>query len=272
MAYAIRGGKLRKQQEHGWTRLFDADYPIALVSRPPHFETHPYLRTFAGHVAEMVAKGKPALCASSKHDYEFHSLPDVFAVVQMGKREPRIISGICPECAKKTDAELLDIFRTDLIDRGIDKDMRGGPTTETQMANAVYIDALPNLSIAIGLDDPSDECDPATLLCTLLRADKLVRFMAFRNGVRNCHTIVSQLRLDFKELGVENMFAYKRGSCAPLVSDYDPNGLHSWIEADGWAIDASNMALGNPICVQRVDAFRKRIQATNVHDIEGDVS
>ena len=101
----------------------------------------------------------------------------------------------------------------------------------------------------------------------LLDEKKLPRFSMFRQGVGNCHSLVSVLYLDLKDAGVADRFKYTRGSCSVIAGPDDPDGLHSWIEIDGWAIDGSGGAVGNPILVQEAEIFRKDRGAANIHDI-----
>jgi hypothetical protein len=164
-------------------------------------------------------------------------------------------------------------MRRQFASRGIGKqgDDAGHAKVVMEVENVAVVEAIPGVQIAIALPDRNmdpNDCEPVTALLAMLRRDALPRFMAFRRGVHNCHVIVGQLYLDFKQLGIETVFAYKRGSSPVLASRKDPEGLHSWIEADGWAIDASGAAAGNPIMVQQIAAFYERLKVTNVHDIE----
>lgn len=138
----------------------------------------------------------------------------------------------------------------------------------TEITNALVIDVLPGVKIVVAAESPSETpCDLAWNLTELLREQKLLRFMAFRRGSRNCHAIVGQLYLDFKALGIANRFSYKRGSSPLIANDDDPEGLHSWIERDGWAIDTAGGAVGNPIVVERVAPFYARMRLENIRDI-----
>ena len=46
----------------------------------------------------------------------------------------------------------------------------------------------------------------------------------------------------------------------------DPEGLHSWVELDGWAIDGSGGGYGNPIILKRTDQFYARWQLSDVRE------
>jgi hypothetical protein len=200
-------------------------------------------------------------------------VPEVFAVARLSDDAPPMVMGICADCAKLSDAEIYSIMRRQFASRGITKagDDAGHAKVVMEVENVALIEAIPGVQLGIALPDESEspyDCQPATALIAMLRRGALPRFMAFRRGVHNCHVIVEQLYLDFKEFGVDTAFAYKRGSSPVLASAKDPEGLHSWIEADGWAIDASGGAAGNPIMVQRITAFYERLKVTNVLDIE----
>jgi uncharacterized protein YggL (DUF469 family) len=90
----------------------------------------------------------------------------------------------------------------------------------------------------------------------------------FRQGAHNCHALVNQLYFDFKRLGFEATFSYKRGTSVLIASPIDPEGLHSWIETDGWVIDGAGGAWGNPIMIQQVESFYERLKIKNVRDID----
>jgi hypothetical protein len=277
VSYKLKGGKLHKHRArgHGWTPLSDDAFPAAFISRPSHrtLDAHKYLPVFTAQVATNAQSGKPSLCFNEAHDYEFCTVPEVFAVARMSEDAPPLVMGICPECAKKSDAALYSIMRRQFQSRGIGKADDEGDHAKVVMEieNVASVEAIPGVHIAVALSDKSQspyDCEIATVLRALLRRGALPRFMAFRRGVHNCHVIVQQLYLDFKEVGIDTSFAYKRGSSPILASRKDPDGLHSWIEADGWAIDVAGAAAGNPIMMQRVADFYERLKVTNVHDIE----
>jgi hypothetical protein len=279
MTYKIKGGKLRKHRAggRGWTRLSDGAFPAAFISRPAHrtLDALKILPGFTAKVAQGAQSGQPTLCFNEAHDYEFRTVPEVFAVARTSDDASPMVMGICPKCAKQSDAKLYAIMRRQFQSRGIGKsdDETGHAKVVMEIANVASIEAIPGAHIAIALPDKSAspyDCKVAIVLCALLRKGVLPRFMAFRRGAHNCHVIVQQLFLDFKEQGIDTSFAYKRGSSPVLASRKDPDGLHSWIEADGWAIDASGGAADNPIMVQRIADFYERFKVTGVHDIQLD--
>ena len=109
-------------------------------------------------------------------------------------------------------------------------------------------------------------CGVAQAFIETLEAKRLPRFTAFRHGLGNCHALVQQLYMDLTDSGVESLFTYKRGSSAKLQCDADPEGLHSWIEAAGWVIDASNGA-HRPVLIIPVEQFYDLMQLDDVRDI-----
>jgi hypothetical protein len=277
VGYKFKGGKLRKHRarDRGWKPLSNDAFPAAFVSRPAHrtLDALKYLPAVTAQVAKGVQSGAPSLCFNEAHDYEFVTTPEVFAVARTSDDAPPIVMGICPECAKQSDAELYSIMWRQFQSRGIGKanDETGHAKVVMEIENVASIEVIPGVHIAVALSDKSDspyDCEVATVLGALLSRGVLRRFMVFRRGVHNCHVIVKQLYLDFKELGIDTSFDYKRGSSPILASARDPAGSHSWIETNGWVIDASGAAAGNPIMVQRIAAFYERFKVTNVHDID----
>jgi hypothetical protein len=89
--------------------------------------------------------------------------------------------------------------------------------------------------------------------------------MALRRGIGNCHGITNALRRDLKDAGWAQSFAFKRGSCEVLKSEHDPDGLHSWLEINGWAIDVANGA-SRPVIIMPTDAYYNTLHVTNVED------
>ena len=55
----------------------------------------------------------------------------------------------------------------------------------------------------------------------------------------------------------------------PLRSEADPQGLHSWIECDGWAIDAANGGTGRPVLFVPTADYRAQMQFTNAQILYG---
>jgi hypothetical protein len=274
MAYRIKGGKLAKNRpvNDEWTALFDGPLPAAIISRPGRrpLAGYRYTSVMAAHIAERVSAGEPAMCFKNGCPIEFQAMPECFAVLRMTADGPPLTMGICPECARSSDAEIIAILREQFkkfgVGVGTDSKIK---RVKMEIPITLVMDVLPGLKIAVAAESESETpCDVANMLADLLHDRKLLRFMAFRRGAHNCHAIVNQLRLDLKAIGIDDQFSYKRGSSAVIANDCDAKGLHSWLERDGWAIDISGGALDNPIMLQRVVAFYDRYQLTDIHDIE----
>lgn len=92
---------------------------------------------------------------------------------------------------------------------------------------------------------------------------------SFRNH-NNCFSITQQLYLDFKDLGIEEMFALKEGYSSMPQVDGAPIGLHWWLELDGWVIDASGGAFGNPVLFQNAENYYARRMMPDIKDARGD--
>jgi hypothetical protein len=139
---------------------------------------------------------------------------------------------------------------------------------ETEFSSCVFTVAGVEISVAVD-DDSKSLCDVAALFSGLLETQKLPAFVAFRHGIGNCHSIVGHLRRDLAKIDLEDMFSYKRGSSLGLRTETDPDGLHSWIETDGWVIDAANGAQ-RPVLIMKVDDYRNRLQLVDIVDIPAD--
>ena len=148
----------------------------------------------------------------------------------------------------------------------------GGPpegTARVELEAPACVFSVEGIQIAVvqEIDDPI--CLAATRLANLLEDRLLPRFLSFRHGFGNCHSIAEQFYLDLKEIGLEHLFSFKRGSSEALKTATDLKGLHSWLETDGWVIDASNGATGRPVLVIPVEKYYANMQLTNIHDITG---
>ncbi len=173
---------------------------------------------------------------------------------------------VCAACAEKSNDEILGVVRREFAPT-FDK-----ASIVNAAASGVHFEAVTRrivhgIGMAFPLDEP-DIPDVALLFGELLEQQKLTRFDAYFRGASNCFEIVNQLYLDFKTLGLENAFTYKMGFSSRMKSDGEPIGLHGWIEADGWAIDCSGGAHGNPILFQRVADYYAAREMKDVQDRE----
>ena len=79
----------------------------------------------------------------------------------------------------------------------------------------------------------------------------------------DCHEIAAAIMLDIATLQSQGApigtWVWYMGRCPRI-------GSHSWIETDGWAIDASNGADDRPIIVQESQAFRRSNGAKKIKE------
>jgi hypothetical protein len=78
------------------------------------------------------------------------------------------------------------------------------------------------------------ECEPAKILETLASAGTLHRFTRkYGRHAGYCHEVALALVCDLADSRLSVPFKWYVGDCPNI-------GEHSWIECEGWAIDASN--------------------------------
>ena len=258
-----------------WVDLFSPDRPIkAAISRPSSrtSTTRSYESGFAADIARRATTVEPALCFNPECSHELRALPAVFAFIKTSDdpAAPPIGMGICDQCAQKSDDELREVMRKTFGRFGLDGEKDKHAKVEMDIEVAHCLD-LGQMKIVVARTDRFSNdpvCDFAQAFACLMRGGKLGRFVAFYFGAHNCHALVDQLRLDLRDIGADQVFAFKRGSSELLKSEIDPDGLHSWLEADGWAIDVSGGALGNPIVIQPIEDFCIRYRMTDIREIE----
>jgi hypothetical protein len=87
-------------------------------------------------------------------------------------------------------------------------------------------------------------CPPAQLIRRLTRQRRLPSFArAFGDGTAdagNGVSISTALLLDLHHQGFAEGWEIVLGRGRPTAAGAAPDGLHCWLEADGWSIDASN--------------------------------
>jgi len=115
------------------------------------------------------------------------------------------------------------------------------------------------LTFAIVPDPAFPDCEPAAILETLVNAGELRRFTR-QHGKRSgdCHEIALALVTSLADCKGPVPFKWQW-----YVGDCPDIGEHSWIECEGWAIDASN-GHKRPIIIQRAADYRRTIAATNI--------
>jgi hypothetical protein len=266
----------REAMAREWVPLFSPDLPAKVaISRSSSrtITTRPFENGLREDITRRARTKEPALCFYPDAEHELQAMPQAFAFLMTTsdpKAAPPIGMGICEECAARFDDDAIrTMLRKSFARFGLDGVKEQHVKIEFDMETAFAFEAVPGVLIVVAArkDGPNDEvCEAAAGIAALLRSRKLPRFVAFRNGAHNCHALVNQLYLDLKDIGAARLFAFKRGESALLKTKADPEGLHSWVEADGWAIDGSGGALGNPIIFQPLGDFYARWQLTNVRD------
>jgi hypothetical protein len=118
-----------------------------------------------------------------------------------------------------------------------------------------------------GRETPSIPGGP-NIFVDLLEAGQLREFMILRRGISNCHGITNALHRDLKDAGRAQRFAFKRGSSELLKSEHDPDGMHSWLEINGWVIDAANGA-DRPVIIVPTEGYYSMLRITKVCVLEG---
>jgi hypothetical protein len=259
----------RRLFEAEWPRLYPGLPARAAISRPSSRVLRQYESGLAADIAAALAAGRPTLCFNLDCDNELHTLPAVLAFLRPtgDPHIPPIAMGVCEQCAKQSDDELREIMR-----KGLGKQYGfGGPPDgyeKVELAIPGRVFSVAGVQIAEVQTDTSAPFSTAAAIFTdLLEAHLLPRFVTFRHGASNCHGIVNQLHLDLKEIGIDHQFSFKRGFAGTLKNKADPQGLHSWIEIDGWAIDASNGAAGSPVLVAPIAEYYAYLQLTDIHTL-----
>jgi hypothetical protein len=268
--YSWRNLRLRQEMKREQIDLLGDGEVVAVISRP---ERRPHsFRECVPAFAEMIAKdAKGAQCFNKRCTNEFNSVPDAYVFVRTNKSLPPVCSGICPECAKKSDEEILAILRDEFGERrGLAKMPSGTAVAQMPIDPSTVheTDPIDGVRLRIVTEGNPADCAPAVIFTGLLEQRKLRRLLLYHGGGNNCHFITAQIYLDLVEIGMADKFAFKIGNAGVLKSDGEPIGLHSWIEADGWGIDCSGGIVGNPILFQRLEPFYERLQLTHVRNRE----
>jgi len=251
--------------------LFEGSPIMVAISRPEYRpETLRGLEArFAADVIAHKAKSKRTICGNKECETELTGAEKVFACVQIPDAD-RMILGLCPVCATKSTDDIFAMLQNtfDQVDHRVSSE-----TVHTIAKMPLDIYAHYDVGdVTINVASP-DNCDVAVAFAALLRAKSLPQFSLFFYGHSNCHQLIEALRADFMTLGIAEMFTYKTGSSKLIASEYDPRGLHSWIEADGWVVDkilnGADVETAKPVIViQRINEFYAWRQLTDIHDIE----
>ncbi len=103
------------------------------------------------------------------------------------------------------------------------------------------------VKMTIVVPDPErfdGRCPPAKLIRRLTRQRRLPSFsQAFDHWTQdegNCVSVSTALLLDLQHHGFAEGWEIVLGQWRPTDAGEAPEGLHCWLEADGWSIDCSN--------------------------------
>jgi hypothetical protein len=116
------------------------------------------------------------------------------------------------------------------------------------------------IKFAVVPDAAHPECKPLATLSGMLERDALPTF-AFLWGLTDngdCHEIAEALSNDL----TDNL-ASPRDEWNWIMADCERIGSHSWLECDGWAIDASN-GKTRPVIIQRAADYRRAVKVKRV--------
>jgi hypothetical protein len=106
--------------------------------------------------------------------------------------------------------------------------------------------------------DPAHDCKPLATLSGMLDSGVLPTF-AFLWGLTDggdCHEIAEALSNDLTRAGHDD-WQWITADCKP------PTGHHSWLECNGWAVDASN-GKTRPVLIQRASDYRRAMRARRI--------
>lgn len=109
----------------------------------------------------------------------------------------------------------------------------------------------PRITFAVVPDPIRADCLPVAVLNVMADEGLLTRFQnLWGEQTGDCHEIAGALYADIISAGVPGDWQWYVGRC-PNIGD------HSWIECDGWAIDAANGSTTRPVVVMPSRDYRK---------------
>jgi hypothetical protein len=261
-----------KRRAAYWTRLFpDTDSPVRMAisragMRP--LGTAMAERQIIADVAAYAAADKPLLCFNPECSTRIRTVTGVLTFLKTSDdpNVPAMVSCVCESCAARSDDELRQIMREIYGPQyGLDqKHWMRGKGVQLDLSNMYQLDAggVPVLAAR----KPPIPTAPLAFIGALGRRE-LSGVLMSRNSACNCHQLVRQIRRDLQNLGIVQQFSFKHGHSELLKNETYPEGAHSWIEAEDWAIDASNGAFGNPVLMIPAADYRALWQLTNISDI-----
>jgi hypothetical protein len=252
-----------------WVSLFDdSEYPKAVIARRPFPDgLDADARSIEARILRVAHTPEHVLCSNVDCDNAIHSAPDVMGFILARRGDDRVVgSSICPDCASKGRAAILDVLRNVAMHIGF-APLRGA-VAEMDIGPSASAVARPpcGLELLELLEEGQEICHVTRQLMSLIDGGHLPDFTTYASrGHGNCHHITGVLVRELRRLGLVG-FDNKIGFSGVLKSDGEPVGLHSWIEREGWAIDAAGGGLGRPILIAPVERYRKLFQLTDVRD------
>ena len=119
----------------------------------------------------------------------------------------------------------------------------------------------PEIYVTQNPDKPSRECKPAELIQELLLAGELEEFAgSFGISRGDCHEITLTLVCDLAVAGKADGFYWVQGTGHFDGNPDRPPFDHSWLECDGWAIDAAS----GKLLFMDQQLYRDTAQACNI--------
>jgi hypothetical protein len=175
-----------------------------------------------------------------------------------------LILGVCVQCAQYSNAELVTLVRDQFGKHyGLDQQAPANSArVELEFPPGIGFNIAGVSFVMPGREARSIPGGP-NVFVDLLEAGQLREFMSLRRGISNCHGITNALYRDLKDAGWVPPFALKCGSSELLKSKHDPDGLHSWMEINGWAIGVANGA-NRPVIIMPIDAYYSLLQITDL--------
>lgn len=258
--------KAKAERCEGWVRLFDEKLlPAVILVRGAPAKHSNWVAFHRKAVFEQVRQtGKPPLCFNTNCPNEITATPPAFVLMRTAEDDavPCTAMSVCPECAKKSEAEILAVLREQMHHRGLDGLRPNPPTLVLDNVSCQVIRNLPGgIEIATLVDNEDEPVSSlAYAIAQWLERGELPRLLAMWHGAHNCHAIVDTMMEDFRRIGFDEFFEAKCGFCGVRLSNGEPMGEHSWIECNGWAIDPSGGAAGSPIKIVRLDRYYNLMQ------------
>jgi hypothetical protein len=115
------------------------------------------------------------------------------------------------------------------------------------------------IKFAIVPDPIRPDCKPQTMLSGMLERGELPKFSKAWGSTPggDCHEIAEDLCTDL--VRSPSRWSWR------WITAQTKFGPHSWLECDGWAVDASNGAT-RPVLIQRASDYRLNVKATDVQE------